>query len=91
MPQAEDAVERNRKYGGRTGKYNLRKRKPRSYGHLRSLTHSDTSNSEESLAKPQMSMKRGLKEFGTAGVKAVGIEIKQLHDLAAVKPRRPRS
>ena len=56
VPPAEEADEMDRKYGGRTD------------GHLHSLTHSDTSNGEESLATPQMSMKRGLKEIGADSV-----------------------
>ena len=35
-------------------------------------------------------MKRGLKVFGLDGVKAVGTEMKQLHDLTAVKPKNAK-
>ena len=39
------------------------------------------------MATPQMSMNRGFKVFGLDDVKVVGTEIKQLHDLTAVKPK----
>ena len=58
VPHADEADEMDATYGARTGKYNLRKRKPRSCGHLHSLTRSDTSkDGDVSLATPQMSMK----------------------------------
>ena len=81
------ATEMDAKYGARTGKHNLRDRKPRSYSHLHSAIHTTTTDDGRgSMATPQMSMKRGLKLFGDDGVSAVSTEIKQLHDRAVMKP-----
>ena len=77
------------KYGARTGHHNLRARKPRSYGHLHSITHSLVEG-EESLATTQMSMKQGIKTFGQEGVTVVGKEMQQLHDRNAGKPKSAR-
>jgi hypothetical protein len=67
-------------YGIRTGAYNLRPRKPRDYSHLHATL--------EETVMTQHSMKRGLKEFGDAGVNAVLKELQQLHDRKVLEPRR---
>jgi hypothetical protein len=42
------------------------------------------------LATPQMSMQRGIKLFGDAGVKAVADELKQLHDRVVMEPKHTK-
>jgi hypothetical protein len=44
----------------------------------------------ESLATAQMSMKKGLKMFGDAGVEAVRSEMRQLHERNVMKPAHAR-
>jgi hypothetical protein len=67
------------KYGARTGRYGLRPRRPRDYGHLHATL--------ESIVMTQMNLKKGIKEFGQAGVDAVLKELKQLHDRKVVEPK----
>ncbi len=67
------------KYGARTGAYGLRPRRPRDYDHLHATL--------ESIVMTQMNLKKGIKEFGQAGVDAVLKELKQLHDRKVVEPR----
>jgi hypothetical protein len=88
FPAAMDA-----KYGPRTGKYDLRERKPRSYGHLHTVSHKDEPEAaveKNSMATPQMSMKQGIKAFKQDAVDAVGIEIKQLHDRTVIAPKHAK-
>ena len=66
-------------YGPRTGKYDLRARKPRDYGHLHITL--------ESIAMTQHSVRKGLKIFGEAGVIAVTKELVQLHERGVVEPK----
>jgi len=77
----EDNVEdtMNERYGERSGTYNLRARKPRDYGHLHATL--------EHIVMTQHSIKRGLKEFGDAGVDAVLKELLQLHERKVLEPR----
>ena len=69
----------DQQYGQRTAAYNLRPRKPRDYGHIHATL--------EDTVMTQMSMKKGIKEFGDAGVDAVLSELKQLHDRNVLEPR----
>ena len=66
-------------YGPRTGKYDLRARKPRDYGHMHVTL--------ESIAMTQHSVRKGLKLFGEAGVVAVTKELVQLHERGVVEPK----
>jgi hypothetical protein len=66
-------------YGPRTGKYDLRARKPRDYGHLHVTL--------ESIAMTQHGIRKGLKLFGEAGVAAVTKELVQLHERGVVEPK----
>ncbi len=67
------------KYGPRTGKYDLRARKPRDYGHMHVTL--------EAIAMTQHSVQKGLKLFGEAGVVAVTEELVQLHERGVVEPK----
>jgi hypothetical protein len=58
-------------YGPRTGRYDLRARKPRDYGHAHATL--------ESTAMTQHSVRQGIKLFGEQGVDAVMKELVQLH------------
>ena len=73
------------KYGPRTNRYNLRQRKTPDYSHL--FTNAA---SEEPLATPQMSMKKGLKVFGKEGADAVRTELLQLHTRKVMEPKKGR-
>ena len=54
-------------------------RKPRDYDHVHAtLAHT---------VMTQMSMKKGIKEFGDAGVDAVLVELQQLHDRDVLEPQ----
>jgi hypothetical protein len=53
-------------------------RKPRDYGHMHATL--------EHTVMTQHSMKRGIKEFGEAGVDAVLKELQQLHDRKVLEP-----
>jgi hypothetical protein len=66
------------RYGEQRGTYDLRARKPRDYGHLHATL--------EHTVMTQHSMKRGIKEFGEAGVDAVLKELQQLHDRKVLEP-----
>lgn len=79
--EEEDADINNnmdQKYGARTGAYNLRARKPRDYGHLHTTL--------EHTCMTQFSVKKGIKEFGQAGIDAVLSEMKQLDDRNVIVP-----
>ena len=79
-PENEDVeAAMNEQYGERTATYNLRPRKPRDYGHIHATL--------EHTVMTQMNMKKGIKEFGDAGVDAVLSELKQLHDRKVLEPR----
>jgi hypothetical protein len=93
----QHADEMDARYGQRTSKYNLRQRKEPSFTHLK--TFSDTHvnvgavhanvgvppEQGKSLATAQMSMNKGLKIFGKAGIEAVRSEMVQLHDRKVMK------
>ena len=74
--------EMDRKYGERSGRYDLRARRPRDYGHMNTTL--------SSTIFTQYSMKKGLEKFKEAGVKAVKSELKQLHDRDVLLPRSSR-
>jgi hypothetical protein len=69
----------NHKYGKREHSYGLRPRKPRSYKHR----HADL----EDAMMTQLSLKKGLMEYGEDGAKAMTSELKQLHDKSVMIPR----
>jgi hypothetical protein len=94
--QGVDATDMNERYGPRSGWYNLRRRKERSFNHLKGFTNANVgnvhtnagvNNNDGLLATAQMSMKKGLKMFGKGGVKAVRGEMQQLHDHKVMEPR----
>ena len=72
-------AEMDQRYGIRTHAHNLRARKPRDYSHMHATL--------EETVMTQHSMKRGLKEFGDAGVEAVLKELQQLHDRKVLEPK----
>ena len=81
-------------------RYNLREKRTRSYSHLydpETFRTEDSPNNElgevvlvtdgdTPADTPQMSMKRGLKEFGEEGYTAVRKEMQQLHDRKVMQP-----
>jgi hypothetical protein len=73
-------TEMNYKYGERSGRYDLRPRRERDYGHLFITTDGSP------LATVQMSMSKGIKMFGEDGTKAVKSELQQLHDRKVMMP-----
>ena len=82
------------KYGPRTERYDMRQRRERDYSHLFANTDTftdvdvaDNLETDEPLATPQMSMKKGLKIFGKHGVEAVKKEMLQLHERKVMEPR----
>jgi hypothetical protein len=74
--------EMEEKYGTRNSKHALRPRRPRDYGHLHTTL--------ENTVMTQHSMKKGLKEFGTEGTKAVLKELHQLHTRKVLEPKDPK-
>jgi hypothetical protein len=95
---SQAALERDMegKYGPRSERYNMHKRRECYYSHL--FVSSDAAinagngeepaeSAEEPLATPQMSMKKGLKIFGEAGVQAVEKEMLQLHERKVMEPK----
>jgi hypothetical protein len=103
-PAPDIAAEMEERYGPRTGRYDLRPRKPRQYSHLhtvisglrrscscgenkinttarkpRNYGHMSTAALEHTVMT-QHGLKKGLKEFGEAGVEAVLKELQQLHN-----------
>lgn len=71
--------EMNERYGERSGRYDLRDRRIRSYGHL-------YASIEKSIMK-QINAKQGNREFGEAGIDVIMKGLKQLHDRDVFKPR----
>lgn len=69
----------NERYGVRTSQYNLRPRRPPSYG-FNYAQVSDTT---------QYNLKAGLKKFGKAGEAAVLSELEQLHKTKSISPKDP--
>ncbi len=83
------------RYGRHTSRYNLRQWREPSFVHLKTFSdaHANvgmTQEDGESLATAQMSMKKGLKMFGNAGVEAVQSEMQQLHECNVMKPAHAR-
>jgi hypothetical protein len=90
-----DADDRDIQYGWRTGRYNLRPRKEPSFAYLKTFSNAHANvgmilEDGESLATVQMSMKKGLKMFGDAGVEGVHNEMWQLHEQNVMKPLHAR-
>ena len=82
--------EMDAKYGARSTRWNLQQRKQRTYDHKYN-EHAEiyvAQSQEATLATPQVSIRRGLKLFGSQGMKAVKAELQQLHNLKvmAAKP-----
>ena len=73
------AAAMDKKYGPRTGRYELRTRKPQDYSHR----YPDL----EHTALTQYNVKKGLQIFGEAGAEAVVKEMKQLHDRKVIIPK----
>jgi len=69
-------------YGPRNSRYHLRPRKPRTYSNLH--------NNNGTLATEQISMKKGLKQFGQDRIDAVRIELQQIHERDVVIPIHKR-
>jgi Reverse transcriptase (RNA-dependent DNA polymerase) len=72
--------EMSEKYGPRTSNYGLRPRKPRDYGHFHVQL--------EETCMTQYGIKKGLKEFGMDGAKAVIAEMRQLEERKVLEPKR---
>jgi hypothetical protein len=99
---AQNADEMDARYGRRASRYNLRQRKKPSFTHLKTFSdmhvnvgavHANVGvplEQGESLATAQMSMNKGLKLFGEAGIEAVRSEMAQLYDLKVMKPVHSR-
>jgi hypothetical protein len=66
------------RYGVRSGRYDLRPRRPRDYSHLHATM--------DHTCITQYNLKRGLQIFGNDGIKAVQEELKQLHDRNVLTP-----
>jgi hypothetical protein len=79
------------KYGQRTGAHNLRPRKQPSFAHLHTVAHTAEDTPSEPTATTQMSMKRGIQQFGEAGLAAVSKEIQQLHDRQVMEAKHPKA
>ena len=89
-PERPIDEEMDAKYGVRSTRWNLRQRKQRTYDHKYN-EHAEiyvAQTQEATLATPQVPIRRGLKLFGSQGMKAVKAELQQLHDLnvMAAKP-----
>ena len=78
--------EMDQKYGTRTSTYNMRPRTTQNYSHL--FMSRGLDDIEGGLTTPQMSIKRGLKLFGNDGLKAIKVEMLQLHSRDAIEPKR---
>jgi hypothetical protein len=90
-----DADNMDVRYEWHTRRYNLHKQKEPSFAHLKTFSdaHGNVGMTQEdgkSLTTVQMSMKRGLKMFGDAGVKGVWSEMRQLHERNVMKPVHAR-
>jgi hypothetical protein len=66
-------------YGSRSGRHQLRPRKPRDYSHLHTVL--------EGTVMTKMNMKKGIKVFGQDGFDAVLKELQQLHDHGVLEPK----
>jgi hypothetical protein len=68
------------KYGARSGRYDLRPRKPRDYSHLHATL--------EHTVLTQYSLRCGIAKFGDEAVTAVLKELIQLHDRGGIEPKQ---
>jgi len=75
-------------YGSRSGRYSLRPRRPRDYGHRHHLVHDKLKNFTNQRKKEyygshmictQYHINKGLKVFGKRGEEAVATELRQPH------------
>jgi hypothetical protein len=66
-------------YGARTGRYNMRSRWPRDYGHLHTTL--------ASIAMTQYIMNKGIKLFKDSGIDAISKELEQLHVRQVLQPK----
>ena len=81
LPMTAEEEEMDAKYGSRTNANQLRPRKPWDYGHLHAtLEHTEMT---------QYNIKKGIKMFGDAGIKAVLTELQQLHNRKVLEPKSP--
>ena len=90
IPERPIDEEMDTKYGDRSTRWNLRQRKQWTYDHKYN-EHAEiyvAQTQETTLATPQVPIRRGLKLFGSQGMKAVKAELQQLQDLnvMAAKP-----
>jgi hypothetical protein len=77
------------RYGPRRHSINLRDRKPRSYKHLFNYNHALLTYEDpmgELFLTEQMSLKKGLKQFGKDGAEAVVAELRQLDYREVIEP-----
>jgi hypothetical protein len=77
------------RYGPRRHSINLRDRKPRSYKHLFDYNHALLTYEDpmgELFLTEQMSLKKGLKQFGKDGAEAVVAELRQLDFREVIEP-----
>jgi len=91
--------EMDTKYGARSGRHNLRTRKPRDFLHLfanaEHRPHGETEQANEPkqntmLETHQMNMQQGIRVFGEKGVKAVKKQMLQLHERKVMRIEDPR-
>jgi hypothetical protein len=84
--EGDVAREMDERYGARSGQYALhpccKPREPTDYSDLLVMSGGGT------LSTPQMSMNRGIRVFGEAGVEAVRKEMQQLHDQKVMEARK---
>jgi hypothetical protein len=79
------------RHGPRSSSHNLRPRRRPSEEHRRAMQPQDDSHLHASLehyAMTQYSIKKGSEVFGDAGKEAVLSEMKQLHDMGVVEPKK---
>ncbi len=79
VPTITIEQEMDARYGARTGCYALQPRRPCDHSHMHVTFNK--------IALTQHLLKKGIKEFGTAGVDAVLKELQQLHDQKVLEPR----
>ena len=77
VPNIDEQIDET--YGARSGKYDLRPRRPRDYAHMHATL--------ESTVMTQHNIKKDIKLFGDAGVNAVLKELQQLHDRKVLEPK----
>jgi hypothetical protein len=77
------AKEMDARYGPRNNRYDLRERRPRSYSHRYDFQYMCD---EFLFLTEQMSLRRGLKQFGKKGADAVVAELQQIDYRRCIKP-----